>query len=82
MRTDCQSSALHLLLDITERAVEASTDRLEHREFVVVTIFASIVWIPARRLNWLRTRADAAPGTKKEIASLTRGTTENGKWKS
>lgn len=58
------------LLGITERAVEASIERLEHRGLVVLTTFASIVWLPSRRLTWLRTRANATPATKKETARL------------
>ncbi len=65
-------SVVHLasLLGITERAVEASIERLEHRGLVVLTAFASIVWLPSRRLAWLRTRANATPATKKEMARL------------
>ena len=58
------------LLGITERAVEASIERLEHRGLVVITSFASVVWLPSRRLTWLRTRANATPATKKEMARL------------
>jgi len=58
------------LLGITERAVEASIERLEHRGLVVLTSFASIVWLPSRRLTWLQTRANATAATKKELANL------------
>jgi len=60
------------LLGITERAVEASIERLEHRGLVVLTTSASIVWLPERRLNWLRTRANDTQATKKEITRLIR----------
>ena len=57
-------------LGISRRAVAAASERLENRGVIVFTRASSIIWLPERRLSWLREHAKWTPDVEDEIQQL------------
>jgi biotin operon repressor len=57
-------------LGISRRAVAAAAGRLEKRGLVVFTRASSIIWLPERRVSWLRAHAKWTPDVEDEIRRL------------
>lgn len=61
-------------LGISERAAIAAARRLKDRDLAVISSQSAIVWLPGRRLKWLKTRALQTKVTVEEIHRLERVT--------
>jgi biotin operon repressor len=57
-------------LSISRKAVAAASARLESRGLIVFTQASSIIWLPERRLSWLRSHAKLTPEVGSEIQQL------------
>ena len=57
-------------LGISRRAVAAAAERLEKRGLIAFTRASSIIWLPNRRVSWLRAHSKLTPDVEDEIRRL------------